>query len=174
MPSAMPLSMMTLRVYGSAASYSTCAACAGVVTRSRNVSSWRSRAFSSISCSTWLARCDCRPSFCRASSSDDCDELRASKYLLPPCAQLIGCIATHCTGRSAVATTIRSGCVILNRVSATIRNSASALNTVSLDSAEGPCLKKGGGVRSRVPKGMGAYCPGFKSAAGMLQGCSPA
>ena len=45
-----------------------------------------------------------------------------------------------------------------NRVSATIRNSASALNTVSLDNADGPWRKKGGGVLSRVPSGMAAYC----------------
>src|SRR3954463_7834936 len=53
----------------------------------------------------------------------------------------------------------RKGWVMRKRVSATIRNSASALHTISLESAEGPCLKKGGGVRSRVPKGMGEDCP---------------
>eukprot|EP00952_Eustigmatos_sp_NYUAD-ZCMA_P000327 1006-Eustigmatos_ZCMA.PRE.1 len=31
-----------------------------------------------------------------------------------------------------------------------------ALKTISLDRAEGPCLKNGGGVRSSVPSGMAA------------------
>src|SRR5512140_1356023 len=63
-------------------------------------------------------------------------------------------MATHSIGYSAVAITARSGCEMRKRASATIRNSASALQTISLDSAEGPCLKKGGGLRSRVPKGI--------------------
>src|SRR5215210_1079451 len=68
-------------------------------------------------------------------------------------------MATHCTGKSTVAMAARTGCVMRKRASATIRNSASALQTISLESADGPCLKNGGGVRSRVPKGMGAFCP---------------
>src|SRR3954470_18607518 len=66
----------------------------------------------------------------------------------------MGRSATHCTGYRKVATAARSGCVSLKRVSATMRNSARALNTISLDSADGPCLKKGGGVRSSVPSGI--------------------
>ncbi len=41
-----------------------------------------------------------------------------------------------------------------SRASATIRNSDSAAKNTSVDKAEGPCLKKGGAVRSRVPRGM--------------------
>src|SRR3990167_7319236 len=35
-----------------------------------------------------------------------------------------------------------------------MRKSASALNTAKRDRAEGPCVKKGGALRSRVPRGM--------------------
>jgi hypothetical protein len=48
----------------------------------------------------------------------------------------------------------RTGWVMRKRVSATIKNSARALKNISLDKADGPCLKKGGGDLSRVPKGM--------------------
>src|SRR3954470_17121227 len=65
----------------------------------------------------------------------------------------MGRSATPCTGYRKGAPAPRSGCGSLERVSATMRNSASALNTISLDSADGPCLKKGGGLRSRVPNG---------------------
>ena len=68
--------------------------------------------------------------------------------------------------RAAVAAAERSGCVSFRRASATMRNSASAPKKTSLDSADGPCLKKGGGVRSRVPRGMvEADCPSFGNAA---------
>ena len=66
----------------------------------------------------------------------------------------VGVDTTYAIPKSTSATAERSGCVILKRASATIRNSASALHTISFDRAEGPCLKKGGGVRSRVPSGM--------------------
>ena len=65
-----------------------------------------------------------------------------------------GCIASHCTGYSTVMATARTGCEMPKRLSATIKNRAKAPQKTSLDSADGPCLKKGGGVWSRVPKGM--------------------
>src|SRR5665647_1688218 len=69
-------------------------------------------------------------------------------------------MATHWSGYSAVPTAARSGWAIRYRESATIRKSARALHTMSLDTAEGPCLKKGGGLRSRVPNGMANCAPG--------------
>src|SRR5688572_27313397 len=62
--------------------------------------------------------------------------------------------STRSTGCSTVATSTRSGWVILKRVSATIRNNARAEQNISLVSADGPCRKNGGGVRSRVPSGI--------------------
>src|SRR5258706_13830075 len=44
--------------------------------------------------------------------------------------------------------------MIVKRLSATIRNSASAEHSTSLVSADGPCRKNGGGVRSMVPMDM--------------------
>src|SRR3990167_10916696 len=60
----------------------------------------------------------------------------------------------------------RTGAASRKRTSATIRNSATALNTMSLDMADGPCLKKGGGVRSRVPSGMSGKARGWGGQAG--------
>jgi hypothetical protein len=57
-----------------------------------------------------------------------------------------------------VAITARNGSVTRKRVSATIRKTASAEKKLSLVSADGPCRKKGGGVRSMVPRGMAGYC----------------
>ncbi|GAB4206993.1 MAG: hypothetical protein Fur0019_10940 [Tibeticola sp.] len=59
----------------------------------------------------------------------------------------------------------RIGSEILSRVSATIRNTDRALKTINFDRADGPCLKKGGGVRSRVPSGMVCHRPGVRSTA---------
>src|SRR4051812_26705462 len=73
-------------------------------------------------------------------------------------------MASHCAGNTTMATAERTGCVILKRESATIRNSAKALHTISLERADGPCLKKGGGVRSRVPNGIGGLCPAGQAA----------
>src|SRR3954465_599046 len=67
-------------------------------------------------------------------------------------------MALHCTGNRRGETEAPIGSVMWNRESATIRNSASALQTISFESADGPCLKNGGGVRSRVPKGMTGLC----------------
>jgi hypothetical protein len=50
--------------------------------------------------------------------------------------------------------TERSGWVTLNRVSSTIRKIDKEPNSKNFEKAEAPCLKKGGGVRSSVPKGI--------------------
>jgi hypothetical protein len=53
-----------------------------------------------------------------------------------------------------VAKAERNGAVMLSRTSATIKNSDKALKTASLEIAENPCRKNGGGVRSSVPSDM--------------------
>ena len=79
--------------------------------------------------------------------------LRSSRP--PPSAQLhrLAAPATG-PGRAPCRCAARIGCTMWKRASATIRNSASALKKISLESADGPWLKRGGAVRSRVPSGM--------------------
>ena len=65
---------------------------------SRSDSSLRSRLFSCISSSTWLARSDCSTSFLRASSLLDWAWFRLVKYSLTFFTACTGCKASHCTG----------------------------------------------------------------------------
>ena len=66
----------------------------------------------------------------------------------------MGCTTACCRGYTTVDSTARTGCVTIKRRSSTIKNTDSALNSKNLDNAEAPCLKKGGGDRSSVPKGI--------------------
>jgi hypothetical protein len=49
--------------------------------------------------------------------------------------------------------------ITLKRASATIRKKASAEKNNSFVSADGPCLKNGGGVRSMLPSDMAGRQP---------------
>jgi hypothetical protein len=62
-------------------------------------------------------------------------------------------MANHCTGYKATDKAARKGCVTPNRTSATINSTDKALKKSNLETADGPCLKKAGGERSRVPSG---------------------
>ena len=55
--------------------------------------------------------------------------------------------------RAAIAAA-RTGKVIFQRASATISSTARAEKNVRRVNADGPCLKKGGGERSSVARGM--------------------
>src|SRR3990167_6400781 len=65
---------------------------------------------------------------------------------------------SHWAGYSTVATALRNGSATRKRASATIKNSAKALYRTSWEKAVGPCRKKEGALRSRVPSGMVLLC----------------
>lgn len=137
-PCVAPRSMITLRLYGSAASWVISAGCAGRGTCSRRPISSRSCRFSRASCSVCCARCDCASACASSVRARSCAEVSDSSRAPMASDARAGSSASHCSGCSTVTSAERSGCDNCSRWSAAISSSASAPHTMSLTGPTGP------------------------------------
>ncbi|KKJ08723.1 hypothetical protein XF14_04615 [Burkholderia gladioli] len=153
MSSCEPWPITTFCENGSLVSYWISTGVDWAAIRARRPSTARRCALSDISWPAWLACSDSARLRSRSCWLSWRSEALVAARSAAPMNRSRGTSAARCSGNSAVPRMPRTISSVLKRASETRSAIASATKKISRASAEGPCLKRGGGLYSMVGAG---------------------